>query len=113
MLDHRILKRPRSARMRSNDRAVDDEVFHIRVIDEVLVHPFPDPSFAPSYKPLVYAIPLAILGRKQPPLCPGPSDPEDGLDKLLAFGFLADVQVRLTVQELENLGPLVWRKFNN
>ena len=82
MLDHRILKRPRSARMRSNDRAVDDEVFHIRVIDEVLVYPLPDTSLAPSYK-------------------------------LLAFGFLADLQVRLTVQELENLGPLVWRKFNN
>ena len=82
MLDHRFLSAPRSARMRSNDRAVDNEVFHIRIIDEVLVHPLPDTSLAPSYKPL-------------------------------AFGFLADLQVRLTVQELENLGPLVWRKFNN
>ncbi len=73
------------------------------------MHPLPDTSFTLAYKPFVYAIPLAILGREQPPRCSGPGDRKDGIDKLLAFAFIADVQAWLTTKELEQLGLMFWR----
>ena len=96
--------------MRSDDRAIDNEVFHVRVIDDPdIIGALPDPSITPTYKPLVDAVPLAILGRQESPRGSGPSDPKDNLDKPLALSFAAYVQVWLAAKELENLGPLFWR----
>ncbi len=97
--------------MNSDDRTVDDKVFHVRVIDDPDgIRAFPDaPDAASGYKPLVDAVPLAVHAWEQPPLCTGSSDPHDGFDKQLTFGLLPNVQVWLATQKLENLGPICWR----
>ena len=43
----------------------------------------------------------------------GAIDPQDGFYKTSAFFFLTDVQFGATTQELENLGPFIWRKFKS
>ena len=36
---------------------------------------------------------------------------QNGFYETAAFHFLADVQISAATQEMENLGPLVFRKF--
>ena len=95
--------------MSPDDRAVNDEVLHVGVIDEMLMHSLPYTAFTPSGEPFVDAVPPAVLGWEHPPLRAGSGDPEDGSDEPLAFGFPSDVQVRLAPKELKYLWPLLWR----
>ena len=83
--------------------AVDDEVLHVRVIDEMLMYFSPYSAIAPSAKTLVDAVPFPILGREQPPLRPGSTHPDDSLNEPLTVSFLADVQAGLPTKELEYL----------
>jgi hypothetical protein len=94
-------------------RAVDDEVFHIRVVGQMLMQEFPDTPVGPAGKPFVDAVPVPILGWKEPPLGAGAIDPQDGFYETSAFFFLTDVQFGATTQELENLGPFIWREFKS
>ena len=93
MLDHRFFGRARSTRMGTNHSAVNDEVFHIRVIGEVLMHSLPDTLVAPAGEPLVDAVPSAILGWEQSPLGAGPGDPQDTFDKAPAFSFRPHIHI--------------------
>ena len=92
--------------MSPDDRTVDDEVFHVRFFDEMLVHSLPDTPVAPSGKAFVDSVPLAVLRRKQSPLSTRSGDPENGFDESFAAIFLSDVYVRAFPQEVENLRPL-------
>ena len=49
-------------------RAVNDELLHIRVVSEAMVHLSPDAAVGPTGKSLVHAVPMPIRGRQQPPL---------------------------------------------
>ena len=51
----------RSALVSPDDRTVDDEVFHVRFLNEMLVHSLPDAPVAPSGKAFVDGVPLAVL----------------------------------------------------
>jgi hypothetical protein len=90
-----------------DDRTVDDEVFHVRFLNEMLVHSLPDATVAPPGEPFVDGVPVAILGRQQSPLRSGAIHPQHALDKPLAFRRVANVHVRAIPQELQNLRPLV------
>ena len=61
--------------MGTDDGTVDDQVLHIWVINEAGMHLLPDALVAPASKPLVYAVPFAILFRQQAPLGTAPRDP--------------------------------------
>ena len=109
MLAHRFFGCARGRMMGPDYGAVDDEVLHVGVIDEMLVHTLPYAAFTPSGEPFVDAVPVAVLGWKRPPLCAGSDNPQDRLDEPLTFGFLSDVHVRLATKELKYLWPLFGR----
>ena len=93
MFDRRFFGRARRTGMGTNHGAVNDEVFHIRVMDEVLMHSLPDTLHAPAGEPLVDAVPSAILGWQQSPLGTRPGDPQDTFDKAAAFSFLPHIHI--------------------
>ena len=93
MFDHRFFGRARSAGMGTNHGAINDEVFHIRVMDEVLMHSLPDTLHAPAGEPLVDAVPSAILGWEQSPLGATSGDPKDTFDEASALGFLPHIHI--------------------
>ena len=51
-------------------------------------HLFPDAFVSPTGESFADAVPIPIFGRKQPPLGAGAVNPQNGLDKSLAFPFL-------------------------
>ena len=103
MLAHRFFGCACGGMMSPDDRAVNDEVLHVGVIDEMLMHSLPYTAFTPSGEPFVDAVPPAVLGWEHPPLRASSGDPEDGSDEPLAFGFPSDVQVRLAPKKLKYL----------
>jgi hypothetical protein len=92
--------------MGPDDGAIEDQMFHIRVIGKMLIHFVPNILISPASKAFVDAIPMAILVWQQPPLGAAASDPEDAFDKTAALVFLADINVRTGPQELNYFGPL-------
>ena len=89
--------------MGSDDCAVDDEVFHVGVIDEMLMHTLPYTAFTPSGEPCVDAVPITVFGWEHPPLRASPSNPQYGLNEPSTISFPPNVQVWLTLQELTYL----------
>ena len=89
--------------MGPDDCAVDDEVFHIGVIDEILMHTLPYSAFTPSGEPFVDAVPIAIFGWEHPPLRTSSGNPQNSIDEPPTFGFLPNVQISLTLKELTYL----------
>ena len=79
----------------------------------MLMQEFPDTPVPPAGESFVDAVPVPILGWKEPPLGAGTIDPQHGFYKTSAFFFLTDVQFGATTQELENLGPFIWREFKS
>ena len=79
--------------MRTNHSAINNEMFHVRVVDEVLMHSLPDALHLPAGEPLVDAVPSAILGWEQSPLGARPGDPQDTFDKAAAFSFLPHIHI--------------------
>ena len=79
----------------------------------MLTQEFPDTPVAPAGESFVDAVPVPILSWKEPPLGAGTIDPQHGFYKTSAFFFLTDVQFGATTQELENLGPFIWREFKS
>ena len=82
---------------------VNDQVFHIRIVHKVLMHPFPDAFVAPAYKSFVDTVPLAVLAWQQSPLGSTASYPKDGFDEAEAFGLLSNVDIWAIIEELMNL----------
>ena len=93
--------------MGAHDGAIDDQIFHVRVVNEMLMHPFPDSFVAPASEALVDAVPVTVALWQKPPLRTAASHPDYGFDKPAAVGFLTDIQIWTGVQELKDFGPLV------
>ena len=79
----------------------------------MLMQEFPDTPVAPAGESFVDAVPVPVFGWKESPLGAGTIDPQHGFYKTSAFFFLTDVQFGATTQELENLGPFIWREFKS
>ena len=84
-------------------RGVNDQVFHIRVVDKVLMHPFPDTLLTPADKSLIDAVPLAVLGWQQPTGSSTASYPKYGFDEAAAFGLLSNIYIWALIKEAVNL----------
>ena len=95
--------------MRPDHRAVDDEIFHVRRVGEMLMQQFPDTPVGPAVKPFVDAVPILVPGWEESPLGPGAVDPQDGLYETSAFFFLTNIQVSAAPREIENPSPLLRR----
>jgi hypothetical protein len=74
--------------------AIDDQVFHIRVVSELVVHSFPDALLTPAGKPPVDGVPAAIGFRQQAPLGAATGHPEDAFHEASAISFGPNVNVR-------------------
>jgi hypothetical protein len=90
-----------------NDGAIQDEMLHIRVIGQMLVHACPDIFVAPAGKAFVDTVPVAILRRQQPPLGAAAGDPENSFEKATALGFLAHVHAWTGTQKRKDFQPLI------
>ena len=76
-----LFKAPAGARMRTDEGAADEQVLHVWVIREMLMHLFPNFVVAPAREPFADAVPVAIRIRPQPPLGTAPGDPEHAFEK--------------------------------
>jgi hypothetical protein len=88
--------------MGTHDRAVKDQVLHVRFIHKVGVHLLPDAFVTPASKAFIYAVPLAILGRQQAPLRSTPHDPQHTFDKTSAVCFLPDIHIGTRSQKAQD-----------
>jgi hypothetical protein len=91
----------------TDDGAIYNQLFHIWIVGEVLMHSFPDTLLTPAGKPLVDGVPVAVGFRQQAPLGAATGHPEDGFDEASALGFVANVNIWTGAQELEYFRPLV------
>ena len=89
--------------------AIDNQVFHIWVVGEVLMHSFPDALVTPAGEPFVDAVPVAVGLGQQAPLGAATGHPEDGFHEASAVGFGPNVKGRAGAQEPEDFGPLLVR----
>ncbi len=96
--------------MGADHAAVQDQVLHVRVIDEMLMHVFPDVVFAPAGKTLVDAVPLAILLRQQAPLGSAARDPQHGFQEKPTLGFLAGIGSGMALQKGVYFAPFSFSK---
>jgi hypothetical protein len=87
--------------------AADDEVFHVRVAGEMLMHQFPDALICPAGKPFVDAVPVPEPGWQETPLGAGTGNPQRRLNETPAFRFPTNIETGATPQEIENLIPLL------
>ena len=95
--------------MGTDDGAVQDEVLKVRVCDAVLMQPFPDTPFRPTGKAPVDAVPLAVLGRQQPPLRTRSCHPEHRRNEPPTLRFVANVHIRLAAKKRIDTRPLSGR----
>jgi hypothetical protein len=91
--------------------AVYDQRFHVGIVSEVLMHPFPDSFVAPASKALVDAVPPAVALWQQSPGRTASRHPKHSFDEAATVRFPAHVQVRAASQKLKNLRPLVVGQF--
>ena len=82
---------------------IDHEVFHIRIMHKMLMHPFPDALVGPTGKSFVDAIPLAVLAGQQSPLSAAASHPKDRFDETLTLDLLSYIDIWALTDELMNL----------
>ena len=97
--------------MGANYGAVYDQRFHVRIVSEVLMHPFPDSFVAPASKALVDAVPPAVALRQQSPRRAASRHPKYRFDEEATVGLPAYIQVRAASQKLKNLRPSVVGQF--
>jgi hypothetical protein len=93
--------------MGTDDGAIDNQVLHLWIVGEVLMHSFPKALLTPTGKALVDGVPVAVGFRQQAPLGAAAGHPEDGFDEASALGLVANVDVWTGAQELEYFRPLV------
>lgn len=73
--------------MRPHNGAIEQDLLHIRIVGEMLMHIYPNPMLAPTRKAFVDRIPVALVFRKQAPLRTAAQDPQDGFNELPALCF--------------------------
>ena len=97
--------------MGADDGAVNDEVFGVRVIGQVLVERGPGASVAPVGVASADGVPFAVFRREHSPRRAGAGNPEYSGNEAAAIGFRADVEVEAAAEEGEDFVPLVGCQF--
>jgi hypothetical protein len=103
---------PSSAGLSAYYGAINDDVFHIGVMDKILMHSFPNTLITPAGKAFIDTVPGAVILREQSPLGTAAGDPQDGFNEASAMDFLSDVHLWARAQEFEDLRPLIVSQFN-
>lgn len=74
--------------MCSHDGTVEQDLLHIRIVGEMLMHIDPHPMLAPTGKTFVHRIPVPPFFGKQAPLGTTAQDPQNCFHELSAVRFL-------------------------
>jgi hypothetical protein len=78
--------------MRPHNGAVEQDILHVRIFGEMLMQIDPHPMLAPTRKAFVDRIPVALVFRKQAPLCATAQDPQNRFHELPTFSFLSCIR---------------------
>jgi hypothetical protein len=93
--------------MGAHNGAINDQVFHVWALNEMVMHPFPDSFVAPASEAFIDAVPVAVSFWQKSPLSAAASHPEHCFHEPTAVGFFPDVKVWTASEELKDFGPLV------
>lgn len=93
--------------MGAHDGTIDEQVFHVWIVNEMLMHPFPDSLITPASEALIDAIPVAVAFWQKSPLGTAAGHPEHCFDKPAAVAFLTNVHLWAGTQKLKDFQPLV------
>ncbi|MEO0560848.1 MAG: hypothetical protein AAF125_01970 [Chloroflexota bacterium] len=89
-------------------------VFHIRVIDKIIQHPFSYTVFGPALEAFKHTIPFAIVARQQTLLRSTATDPLHGFDETTTIRLVSHIGIRVLQQKVPNFRPfIVSRLFSN
>jgi hypothetical protein len=75
--------------MRSHNGTVEQDLLHIWIIGEMLMHISPHLMLTPTRKAFVDRIPVPLVFRKQAPLRAAAQDPQNSFNELPTFCFLS------------------------
>ena len=107
MLDPPPFRDPSSTGIGTDDGTVDNEVSHVWIIHEMLMHLVPDVMVTPTGKSLVNCVLIAVIFRQKPPLGPAAGDPEHRCDKKTAFFCFPGIHSGMIFQKEIDFFPLV------
>ena len=79
--------------MRPNDGRVSHQTFQVGIVGTESKERLKNVLVTPARKAFVDAVPRAIGGRQESPLCAAAGDPQDSGDELAAFPLRADIDV--------------------
>ena len=105
-LGHRFFWCASGTGMRPYNRAVHNQVFHIRVVDKMLMHRFPNTVVTPTGKSFVDAVPITILLWQVPPLSACAANPENGFNKETTTFRFANIGARMSTEKSMDFAPL-------
>ena len=89
--------------MGADNSAVNDQVFRIRVIGQMVMQRRPDAPGAPAGIALIDGVPVAVFGRQETPGRAGTGNPEYAGNETAAMVFAADVEVGAAAEEGKDL----------
>ena len=93
--------------MGADRAAIQKNMFHVRVVGELLGHPLPDTFLTPPEEALVDAVPLPIAFREEPPRGAAAGHPKDALQEAAAVLLPPNVNIRTPAHKLQDGCPLV------
>ncbi len=96
--------------MGADNRTVEDAMFHVWVEGEVLKHTLPNTFVTPAGEAFVDAIPVAIRGGQEAPLCARSVDSQHGFQEAAAGCLIANVSMWVAPQKGPQFGPVLVRQ---
>lgn len=106
LLDHRFFWGPRCTRMCPNNTAVQNDVFHVRVVSKMGMHILPDTMITPAGKPFVHTIPAPTRRRQKAPLRSAAHNPMHPFHKKTTACFVSNICPRMDSQKSIYFDPL-------
>jgi hypothetical protein len=91
----------------SNDRGVDEQVFHVSITPQGNGHAFPDTGFTPAGKANIRSMPMPEFSGEIAPRTASSHDPENRLDEAPVVLGCDTPITELARQKLLNPLPLV------
>lgn len=92
--------------MRTHDGTVRHQTFQIGVFGTEGKEGLEDVLFTPTREAFVDAVPIAVSGRQEPPLCAAAGNPEDSGQELATFPLRPDIHIGTRPQKFYHFRPL-------
>ena len=93
--------------MSANDRAINEQVFEVRISGAKLMQLLEDAGFSPAGEAFIDRIPIAVCFGQQTPLRAAARNPKDGGEEAPTLPLRADVNLAAGAKEGQDLLPLL------